>query len=306
MSILFAGSPSSAAVTLSRLLELGVDISLVLTREDAPIGRSKQLTQTPVADLASQRGIPVVKTNQINERVLDTLRRHRIQIAVVVAYGIILKDEALTSLPNGWYNLHFSILPSYRGAAPVQRAILAGDRETGITLFKIDEGLDTGPIAASMPVLIEPNDTSDSLLSRMSLLGATLIAETLPAITSGFIVLERQVGTPSLAPKLLRGDGLINFSESAERVYNRFRAVTSSPGAWTWLNGNPIKLLSMLPSRETLGFDSGQFVAIEGRVLVQCSQGVIELKKVKPAGKSEMAASEWIKGMREVKKFGVQ
>lgn len=303
MSLLFAGSPDNAAMVLSELIDKGVEISVVLTRTDTPQGRKRVMTETPVASWATAKGIPVIKANAVDEAVIERIKDYGVELAVVVAFGVLLKANAISALPKGWFNLHFSLLPKYRGAAPVQRALMAGDRETGITVFRIDEGLDTGPIAASLPVLIEPDETADELLKRMSYLGATLLSETLPKIISGIVEFSPQSGEPSIASKLGRPDGLLSFQESNSQTYSRYRAVTSEPGAWSNIDAQTLKLLAMRFSRDELGLEPGSLALKDGKVLVQCGVGMLELLEVQPAGKSAMAAADWFRGLRGSRKF---
>jgi methionyl-tRNA formyltransferase len=261
------------------------------------------MTETPVAAVASAHGIPVIKSNDVNQEVLEQIKSVGIELAVVVAFGVLLKSEAIEALSKGWFNLHFSILPKYRGAAPVQRALMAGETESGITLFKIDEGLDTGPVSSVLPVMISPDETADDLLTRMSLLGATLIAESLPMLHSGIAKLNEQTGNATLAAKLSRADGQLSFQVSNLEVYSRYRAVSSEPGAWATIDGVAVKLLSMRYSNEDLGLEPGELAVKDAKVLVQCEPGMLELVQVQPAGKSAMAADDWYRGLREIRKF---
>ena len=303
MPILFAGSPDNAAVVLSELIDRGVEIGAVLTRTDSPQGRKRLMTETAVASLAIAKNIPVIKSNTVDGAVIDQIKSYGIELAVVVAYGVLLKENAINSLSKGWLNLHYSVLPAYRGAAPVQRALMAGEVETGITFFKIDEGLDTGPIVSSLPVQIEPNETADDLLMRMSHLGATVIAEALPMLRAGFAKLSDQVGEPSFAAKIVRSEGRLSFQESNILTYARYRAVTCEPGAWSTINSQQVKLLVIRFTNEELGLEPGTIVSSGGKILVQCGAGMLELVQVQPAGKSSMAAGDWFRGLRESRAF---
>lgn len=303
MPILFAGSPDNAALVLSELIQKGVEIGAVLTRTDSPQGRKRVLTETPVAAIAAANGIPVIKSNVVDQAVLDEIKAQGIELAVVVAFGVLLKAAAIDALSQGWFNLHFSILPKYRGAAPVQRALMDGAAESGVTLFKIDEGLDTGPVVSTLPVMISPDETADDLLTRMSLLGASVIAESLPMLRSGIAKLTEQVGEPSFAAKLGRADGQLSFQESNLKTYSRYRAVTSEPGAWATIEGVAVKLIGMRFSNEDLGLSSGEISTKDSKVLVQCGSGMLELVQVQPAGKSAMAAGDWFRGLRSSRKF---
>ncbi len=297
MSILFAGTPENAAVTLRELVQSGVPISLVLTRPDAPIGRKKLLTPSAVALAAVELGIPLVKSSIVGDLVLREIRERHIDFAVVVAYGVLLKHKALDALPTGWFNLHYSLLPHHRGAAPVQRALIEGVTETGVTLFKIDQGLDTGDIVASVPTRIEPIENAASLLDRLTGLGVSLLLEQLPKISSGLFSLTPQpeIGT-SLAPKISRAEAEIKFSSLANRVENLIRGCYSEPGAWAKTNqGYDLKIYVAWASN-IHSHKVGQVTNEDGRVYVSCADHLLELVEVQPAGKSRMSAADWVRG----------
>lgn len=297
MSIVFAGTPENAAVTLRELLRAGTPISLVLTRPDAPVGRKGILTPSPVADVAKEFNVEVVKTNSIDSEVTDRLSELGISFAVVVAFGVLLKQKALDSLPAGWFNLHYSLLPRWRGAAPVQNSLIAGDRETGVTLFKIDSGLDTGPILATAPTEILVNENAGELLARLTHIGVSVLLEQIPLINSGLISPKQQAASGvTHAPKLSRKDARIDFSLSNLRVDSLIRGTTPEPGAWTTYQGQTIKILSARTSEIQLGI--GVLSMFEGTVLVGCGEGTVELKTVQPAGKNSMNAADWFRGLK--------
>ena len=297
MSILFAGTPPNAAVTLRELLVAGTPISLVLTRPDAPIGRKAIITPSPVALVAEEFGIPTIKSNAVGEDELARIRKSGIDFAIVVALGVLLPDQALKALPKGWFNLHYSLLPRWRGAAPVQHALIAGDRETGITIFQIDSGLDTGSVAAMLPTEIQPNETAGELLVRLTNLGVSLLLETIPRIESGLLNLEPQsVSGVTNAPKLFKLDGKIDLNRPAEVVSDQWRGVTPEPGAWTLFRGEPIKLIDTRVS--TLTLEVGKIEKIDTKLYVGCKSGALELLQVQPAGKPRMLASDWFRGLQ--------
>lgn len=297
MSILFAGTPPNAAVALRELLVAGTPISLVLTRPDAPIGRKAAITPSPVALVAEEFGIPTIKSNSVGAYELETIRKAGIDFAVVVALGVLLRDEALAALPKGWFNLHFSLLPRWRGAAPVQHALIAGDKETGLTIFRIDSGLDTGAVAAMLPTEIQPNETAGELLTRLTNLGVSLLLETIPRIESGLVKLEAQNESGvTNAPKLFKLDGKIDFNRPADVVGNQILGVTPEPGAWTVFRGEPIKLIETRVSTQALGV--GQLEKVESKIHVGCKSGALELLQVQPAGKPRMEASAWFRGLQ--------
>lgn len=296
MSILFAGTPQNAAVTLRELLIAGTPISLVLTRPDAPIGRKSVITPSPVALVAEEFGIPTIKSNLVGVDELNTIQNARIDFAIVVALGVLLKDEALKALPKGWFNLHYSLLPRWRGAAPVQHALIAGDQETGLTLFQIDAGLDTGPIAATLPTEIQPNETAGDLLTRLTNLGVSLLLEAIPRIESGLVTLEPQGANGiTIAPKLFKADGKVDLNRPAASVSQQVRGVTPEPGAWLPFRGESLKLIEVRESNKELGL--GLLANVGDKIFVGCLTGALELIQVQPAGKSRMAAADWFRGL---------
>lgn len=297
MSILFAGTPQNAAVTLRELLVAGTPISLVLTRPDAPVGRKAVITPSPVAALANEFGIPVIKSNVVGESEINEIRSHNIEFSIVVALGVLLKQAALDAVPKGWFNLHYSLLPRWRGAAPVQHALIAGDKETGLTIFKIDSGLDTGPILSSLTTEVQPDETSGELLGRLTNLGVSLLLETVPRIEAGLIALEPQgtIGV-TLAPKLLKADGKVDLNRSSAVVANQIRGVTPEPGAWIQFRGETLKFTSVRESQ--LQLDVGQLINNDGRVFVGCKSGSLELLEVQPSGKNRMASADWYRGLQ--------
>lgn len=297
MSILFAGTPENAAVSLRELVNSGTPVTLVLTRPDAPIGRKAILTPSPVALVAQDLGIPTIKTNVVDEEVLQKIGEHGIEFALVVAFGVLLKDAAINALPKGWFNLHYSLLPELRGAAPVQWALIRGLRETGVSIFQIDKGLDTGPVVGQVRTIVEPNETAGELLSRLTQLGVSLMLQEIPRIASGlFSGSKQEEPLGELARKLSRLDGFIDFHQSSFATFNLVRGVTPEPGAWASLEGQIIKLLAVRTSPEILS--PGHIVLVEKRVLVGCLDGSVELVEVQPAGKSPMKAADWLRGLK--------
>ena len=297
MSILFAGTPENAAITLRELVHSGAPIGLVLTRPDAPIGRKKVLTPSPVALAAEELGIPILKSARVAEEELREIGERQIQFAVVVAFGVLLKERALNALPLGWFNLHYSLLPQFRGAAPVQRALIEGVIETGVTLFKIDQGLDTGEVLASVPTRIEPVENAGALLDRLTGLGVSLLLEQLPRISSGLLSLTPQnaIGA-SLAPKISRAEAEINFNRTAKQIENLTRGCNPEPGAWTKSNqGYDLKIHIAWACHMSF-VDVGHVSTEDGRVFVGCEDQTLELVEVQPAGKSRMSAADWVRG----------
>ena len=297
MRILFAGTPSTAATVLEGLLASGHEVVAVLTREDALTGRKKVLTPSPVADLTQSKGIPTIKANKLTSDVLENIRSHKVDLAIVVAYGVILRQEALDAIPAGWFNLHFSLLPRWRGAAPVQAAIRTGDSETGVTLFRIDLGLDTGPVLGSAHTVIEPRENAGELLHRLSLLGLTLLNQELPRLYSGSFELTAQDGEATLAPKIIRSDAKISFVEIAKSAELLVRAMNPEPMAWCLFNGEPMRLLEARAVDSSSSLECGNVALQDDKVIVGCGQGTtLELVVVQPASKTVMSARDWLNG----------
>jgi len=299
MRILFAGTPATAATVLESMVSSGHEVVAVLTREDALTGRKKVLTQSPVADAATKFNIPVIKANKVDEAILLQIAEHKPDLAIVVAYGVILRAGALEAIPNGWFNLHYSLLPKYRGAAPVQHSLLAGEKETGVTLFKIDQGLDTGEILGSVSTVIAPDENAGELLQRLTQLGVSLLNAELPALYSGTFELEEQTGPSSVAPKISRADAKIDFARSSIQISNLVRAMNPEPVAWCILGEEPMRVLrARAVVNSSVVLQKGEVRVLDNAVYVGCGeQEVIELLKVQPASKTAMSAKDWANGL---------
>ena len=286
MRILFAGTPSTAADVLEGLISSGHEIVAVLTREDSPVGRKKILTPSAVAEVAEAHGLPTIKANKVNSEVLAAISRRQ-----------ILRRDALDAVPKGWFNLHFSKLPRWRGAAPVQHAIWSGDKETAVTLFKIDEGLDTGPVLGFAETVIEPDETSGELLGRLSSIGVTLLNQELPKLYAGTFNLSEQQGAVTLAPKIQRVDARINFTLSSKEVENLVRAMNPEPMAWCELSSDPLRVLRARAVQGLFAIAPGEVLVQDDLVLVGCgSESALELIEVQPASKTPMSAKSWMNG----------
>ena len=297
MRILFAGTPLTAANVLEGLISAGHEIAAVLTREDSPVGRKKVLTPSAVAHVAEVHGLPTIKSNKVNSEVLVGISKHQIDLAIVVAYGVILRRDALDTIHKGWFNLHFSKLPRWRGAAPVQHAIWSGDKETAVTLFKIDEGLDTGAVLGFAETVIEPNETSGDLLERLSSIGVTLLNQELPKLYAGTFSLSEQQGSVTLAPKIQRVDARIDFISTSKEVENLVRAMNPEPMAWCELAGDPLRVLKARAVKGVFAIAPGEVVVQDDLVLVGCgSESALELIEVQPASKTPMSAKSWMNG----------
>ena len=296
MRVLFAGTPAVAVPSLDALVAAGFDVVAVLTRPDAPIGRKRVLTPSPVAARAAELGLEVIHAARVDGAVTARIAAVRPDVAAIVAYGGLVPRAALDIPQHGWINLHFSLLPAWRGAAPVQRSVIAGDDITGAVTFLLEEGLDTGPVIGTLTEPVRPDDTSGALLERLSHSGAVLLAQTLSAVESGTASPRPQQGEVSLAPKLTIDDGRIDWSEPALAVGRRARGVTPEPGAWTTFDGQRLKLEPVLLRPEAAGQVPGT-LALDGKsVLVGTGSHPVELTRVQPAGKKMMAAADWARG----------
>ena len=296
MRVLFAGTPAVAVPSLDALVDAGFDVAAVLTRPDAPTGRKRVLTPSPVAARAAELGLEIIHAAKVDAGVTARIAAVRPDVAAIVAYGGLVPRAALDIPRHGWINLHFSLLPAWRGAAPVQRAVIAGDDITGAVTFPLEEGLDTGPVIGTLTEQVRPDDTAGTLLERLSHSGSVLLAQTLSAIDSGAAYPQPQQGEVSLAPKLTIEDGRIDWSEPALAIGRRTRGVTPEPGAWTMLDGQRVKLEPVLlrPGRSALA--PGQ-LAMDGKsVLVGTGSHPVELVRVQPAGKKMMSAADWARG----------
>lgn len=301
MRVIFAGTPLNAAATLIALKESGIEIVGALTRTDAPLGRKKVLTQSPVADAAQVLGIPVVKANQVDEGALSQLQSFNADLGVVVAYGAFLNETALQSLPKGWINLHYSLLPDLRGAAPVQHALLKGLGSTGVTAFQLDKGMDTGPILLQAPTVIEPDENAGRLLNRLTDLGITVLLELLPSIAAGIAKQTPQDHTrATFAPKIHRSHAQIDWNQSATTIQQLVLAMNPEPMAWTKLDEESFRILEARAYQgKNLQASPGTIQSMDDKVLVACNSGALQLITVQPAGKSEMSAADWYRGVKK-------
>lgn len=300
MRIAFAGTPDAAVPTLQGLVDAGHEIVAVITREDAPVGRKRRLQPSPVAARAESLGLPVVRANRIDEAVAARIAGLAPDLGVVVAYGGLIREPLLSQPVHGWINLHFSLLPRWRGAAPVQRAVMAGDSSTGIAVFRLEAGLDTGPTFVNREVPIGAGETAGELLARLAELGVPDVLETVVAIGAGTAVAEPQRGEATHAAKLRVEDGAIDWTATAARADARIRGATPEPGASTTWRGERFKVLRAAPATDAaVAGGPGAVVLDGGRVLAACGSGALELIEVQPAGKRAMRAADWFRGVQE-------
>jgi methionyl-tRNA formyltransferase len=295
LRLIFAGSPAAAVPSLRALAASEHEIVAVVTRDDSPQGRKRVLTATPVALAAEELGLPVVKSDRLGP-VQDELIALGADLGVVVAFGALLREPLLSAPRLGWINLHFSLLPRWRGAAPVQRAVMAGDDRTGSTVFQLVPELDAGPILGMDVAAIGRHQTAGQLLDALATDGAGLLTRVVDDLAAGRAVPTEQEGEATLAPKLTLADGRIDWSAPGETVAARIRGVTPEPGAFTEVDGDRLKVLRAALALGSAALAPGTVEVREGRVLAGTSDVPIELIEVQPAGKRGMAAADWMRG----------
>ncbi|MFD8592695.1 methionyl-tRNA formyltransferase [Streptomyces sp. NPDC059637] len=305
MRLVFAGTPEVAVPALDALIESDRhEVAAVVTRPDAPAGRGRRLVASPVAQRAEEAGIEVLKPARPGEAdFLARLREIAPDCCPVVAYGALLPRVALDVPARGWVNLHFSLLPAWRGAAPVQHALMSGEDVTGASTFLIEEGLDSGPVYGFLTEQILPEDTSGDLLARLSRSGARLLAATMDGIEDGTIHAKPQPAEGiSLAPKITVEDARVNWAEPALRVDRVVRGCTPAPGAWTLFRGERLKLpapVALAADRPDLGeLAPGELAVAKNSVHVGTGSHPVELTEVQPQGKKRMRAADWARGAR--------
>ncbi|WP_426303110.1 methionyl-tRNA formyltransferase [Arthrobacter sp. R-11] len=297
MRVLFAGTPAVAVPSLDALLDAGFDVVAVLTRPDAPTGRKRILTPSPVAARAAELGIELIHASKVDAETTARIASFEPDVAAIVAYGGIIPKAALAVPQHGWINLHFSLLPAWRGAAPVQRAVIAGDDITGAATFQLEEGLDTGPVFGTVTETVRPEDTAGDLLERLSRSGAVLLSQTLSAVDAGRAAPEPQSGEVSLAPKLTLDDGRIDWRQPALAINRRARGVTPEPGAWTMLDGQRVKLEPLQLRPDVRDLEPGRLRVAGKSVLVGTGSHAVQLGRIQPAGKKMMASADWARGV---------
>lgn len=297
MRIVFAGTPAAAVPTLRRLAAEH-EIAAVVTRPDAPLGRKRVLTPSAVAQAAAELGLPVLRAARLDEDATDRIAALRPELGVIVAYGGLVREPLLSTPANGWINLHFSLLPRWRGAAPVQHALIAGDRELGASVFRLVPALDAGDVFAAKAIPVPPEATAGMALDALAHHGAELTAEVVAAIADGSAVAVPQQGEPTLAPKLVLEDGALDWRQPAEAVFARFRGVTPEPGAHTTIGGDRLKILDAGPAETPEALAPGRLRATGTAVLFGTGTRPLEVRRVQPAGKPPMAAADWWRGLR--------
>ncbi len=288
------GSPAFAVPSLRTAAGL-YPIAGVVTQPDKPAGRGKQLTPCAVKTAALELGLPVLQPEKMRGA-MDQLRTWQPDLIVVAAFGKILRVDVLNLPPLGCLNVHASLLPRHRGAAPIPAAILAGDAQTGVTLMRMDEGLDTGPMLATRSTLTSVVETASQLADRLALLGAELLRDSLPDYVAGKLtpILQDDL-LATYAPQLKKEDGLLRFTESAESLERRVRAMSDWPGAFFHYTGSPIKVLRAHVRRDRVA-TPGRVIKVEGQPAIGAAEGALVLDEIQPAGKRAMPAASYLNG----------
>jgi methionyl-tRNA formyltransferase len=300
MRLVFAGTPAVCLAALDAIEASGHELLAVLTRPDAPSGRGRRLVRSEAAAWADEHGVEVLTPARPREPgFLHRLRDLEPDCVPIVAYGALIPRAALDIPRFGWVNLHFSVLPAWRGAAPVQHAVWHGDEFTGASVFQLEEGLDTGPVFGTLTEMIRPEDTAGDLLERLAVDGAGLLVSVLDAIEAGTAcaVPQPREGV-SLAPKITVEDAKVRWSEPAFAVDRRIRATTPSPGAWTDFRGERLKLGPVTPVPDGPPLLPGDLLVEKNRVLAGTATVPVRLGEVRAAGKKPMAAGDWARGIR--------
>ncbi|MER5458728.1 methionyl-tRNA formyltransferase [Micromonospora sp. NPDC002389] len=300
MRVIFAGTPAVAVPALAAVAASRHELVAVVTRPDAPAGRGRGLQRSPVGAWADEHGVEVLTPARPREpEFLDRLRELAPDCVPVVAYGALVPPVALEIPRHGWVNLHFSLLPAWRGAAPVQHSVLHGDELTGASVFQLEEGLDTGPVYGTLTDEIRPADTSGDLLTRLADSGSGLLVAVLDALEDGTARAEPQPADGvSLAPKLTVEDARVRWADPAFAVDRRIRACTPAPGPWTTFRDERVKLGPVTPAPDGPDLKPGELLVEKARVLAGTATVPVRLGEVRAAGKRAMPATDWARGVR--------
>ncbi|MBK5237737.1 MAG: methionyl-tRNA formyltransferase [Actinomycetales bacterium] len=299
MRIIFAGTPEVAVPTLRALVAAGHDVCAVLTRPDAPLGRKRILTPSPVATVALELGIPVLRAAKVDAALSAQLAHLHAELGVVVAYGGLLPQPALEAPSEGWINLHFSDLPRWRGAAPVQWSVIAGDTEIGTTVFALVAALDAGDVYSCALSPIGVDETAGELLTRLSVSGARQVCDVVVAMSAGTAVAVSQTGDATHARKLTLDDAHLNVNAPVDIVYAQLRGVTPEPGAFVEIAGERLKLHQAARPEDAPTISAGHIESRSKRVWLGTATQALELRQVQPAGKPRMSAADWFRGLHD-------
>ncbi|MRH29489.1 methionyl-tRNA formyltransferase [Microbacterium sp. SYP-A9085] len=298
MRLVFAGTPAAAVPSLRRLAASRHEIVAVLTRPDAPQGRRRVLTPSPVAAAAEDLGLPILKTATLGDAATAVVQQHAPDLGVVVAYGGLVREPLLSAPAHGWVNLHFSLLPRWRGAAPVQRALIAGDQTTGATVFRLVRELDAGDVLGEVRYDVPGQATAADVLDALAHRGGYLLADVVDAIADGTAVPRPQTGAPTSAPKLTLEDGRLRWEEPLERVLARWQGTTPEPGAFTTVDGARLKILVLRAGDRDVPLAPGRIAEDGGDILIGTGTEPVVVERVQPAGRSAMSAADWWRGLR--------
>lgn len=300
MKIVFMGTPDFAVGTLEGILEAGYEVTGVVTQPDKPKGRSKTLESTPVKETALAHGLTVYQPQRIRRpEAIETLRAMQPDVIVVVAFGQIIPKEILDMAPYGCINVHGSLLPAYRGAAPIQWAVLNGENETGVTIMRLDEGVDTGDMIAKTTVPLSADETSESLFEKMSKAGAKLLVETLPLVLEGKAPYVKQPvdSTTPYAGMIKKQMGVIDWNKSAVEIERLVRGMTPWPSAHTTLDGKTLKIWKAHVEKPELTGETGKIVRMDKRSMyVQTGQGILCVDELQIEGKKRMKTGDFLRG----------
>ena len=296
LRIVFAGSPAAAVPSLRILDQSEHRVIAVITRADSPQGRKAVRTPTPVADYAAEHDIQSIRQNSLGDQVTERVRALAPDLGVIVAYGALVREPLLSAPRLGWINLHFSLLPRWRGAAPVQHAIIAGDSTTGAAVFQLVRDLDAGEVFAHIEQPIGAQQTAGALLETLATAGAELLLSVVDSIAGGTARSQPQIGEVTIAPKLSLSDGAVQWRRPASSVFAQIRGVTPEPGAFTILDGARLKILEAAIAHESPPIAPGEFRQVGKAVLAGTTTDPIELVSVHPAGKRAMNAADWWRG----------
>lgn len=298
MRLIFAGTPEFAARALSALIQAGHDIPLVLTQPDRPAGRGMKLMPSPVKRLALEHGLQLLQPENLKGAEIQAqLASFAPEVMIVAAYGLLLPKAVLEIPKSGCLNIHASLLPRWRGAAPIQRAILAGDTESGITIMQMDVGLDTGAMLLKTRLPITPEDTAGSLHDKLAEQGASAIVEALGLLAQGQFKPEQQdEASACYAAKITKAEAQLNWSDSADNVARTVRAFNPVPGAFTLLNGDTIKVWRAQPEAAALGVPGEIITAVSDGILVRCGVGALRIQELQKAGGKRMSAAQFLAG----------
>lgn len=300
MKILFLGTPESAVPILDKILTTKHEVVGVVTQPPRKSGRGQEMTESAVSVFAKERKLNLFCPDRINKEFYDNhLKSTGAEVAIVVAYGQILPTEILNELKNGWINLHYSILPKFRGAAPVQHAILKGEKETGISFFKIDEGLDTGPIIAQYPYKLDNYSTTISVINELNKIACEKLSEILDGIENSKMLLIKQDKAASFAPKITEKDLQIEWTNNFGEIDRKVRAGNKNVYAWSNFQNLKVKIISVSKGETNLQIPPGEIEIQNKKFIVGCLDDCVVVHEVIPAGKKQMDAFSWINGIQD-------